>query len=74
MNSRRKFSNFDRSFPIGGDRKRRVSSALRLPRRNSLSNPIPLRPKNENPKGLARDIEEQGVKEWTQPRWIRSSP
>jgi hypothetical protein len=63
MNSLKKFSDFDRSFPIGRDRRRRVSSGLRLPRRNFLSKPIPPRPKRENPKGLDRGIEEQVVKE-----------
>jgi len=63
MNSLRKFSGFDRSFPIGRDRRRRVSSGLLLSRRNFLSKPIPLRPKSENPRGLDRGIEERAVKE-----------
>jgi hypothetical protein len=74
MNSRRKFIGFDRSSPIGRDRKGRVSSGLRLPRRNGLSNPIPPRPKNENPKELDRDIEEWAVKEPILRRWIGLSP
>jgi len=63
MNSLRKFSGFDRSFPIGRDRRRKVSSGLRPPQRNFLSKPIPARSKNENPKGLDRGIEERVVRE-----------
>jgi hypothetical protein len=74
MNSLRKFSGFGRSFPIGRDRRRRVSSGLRLPRRNFLSKPIPLRPKSENPRGLDRGIEERAVKEPLLRRWIGSFP
>jgi len=74
MNSPRKFSGFDRSFPIGRDRRRRVSSGLRLPRRNFLSKPILPRPKRENPKGLDRDIEERAVKELLLRRWTGSFP
>jgi len=74
MNSRRKFSDFDRSFPIGRDRKRRGFSALRLLRRSSPSKPIPLRPKNVNPKGLDRGIEERAVKELILRRWIGLFP
>jgi hypothetical protein len=74
MNSQRKFSGFDKSFPIGRARKRRASSALRLLRQNFLSNPIPLKPKNENLKELARDIEEQAVRVPILRRWIGLFP
>jgi hypothetical protein len=74
MNSLRKFSGFDRSFPIGRDRRRRASSGLLLPRRNFLSKPMPLRPKNENPKGLDQGIEERAVKEPLLRRWVGSFP
>jgi hypothetical protein len=74
MNSLRKFSGFDRNFPIGHDRRKRVSSGLRLPRRNFLSRPIPPRPKSENPKELDRGIEERAVKELLLRRWTGSFP
>jgi hypothetical protein len=62
MNSKRRFNGFDRSFPIGHGKRRKVSLVLPLPRRNSLSRKIPLRPKSENPKGLDLDIRERAVK------------
>jgi hypothetical protein len=62
MNSKRRFNGFDRSFPIEQGKRRKVSLVLPLPRRNSLSRPIPLRPKSENPKGLDLGIQEQAVK------------
>jgi hypothetical protein len=74
MNSLRKFNGFDKSFPIGRDRRGKVSSGLRLLRRNFLSKPIPPRPKNENPKGLDRGIEERAVKEPLLRRWTGSFP
>jgi hypothetical protein len=74
MNSLRKFSGFAKSFPIGRDRRRRVSLVLLLPRRNFLSKPIRIRPKSENPKGLDRGIEERAVKEPLLWRWTGSFP